>query len=625
MRRIDKTVFVSYRRTDEAWALPIFQDLTQHGYDVFIDYDGIASGNFETIILENIRARAHFLVLLTPTALERCTDPKDWMRREIEAALDSRRNIVPVMLEGFDFSKSDIAGQLTGELAALKELNGLEIPKARFFSSEMERLRTRFLNVPVDAVLHPASDSAQEAASEQKGKATIALRAEEAGRLGKAEVAQTAQVMTPPDREATRLFKLTAFDAIWNPLALTLFAAMFYLFLANRRTVEGQPDILSPFWGLHVYAFLAPVVSCLWFIHAGHFKLYDWVSRVPRFPAMPIERGSFAAKISAALTLFFFVLSPLYIEGHFVDVFYTRGKVYIYPDQFGFKPEELKDCIPRDTPLCPHPEAGRYSTVKPRPPATGGYWDNAYHYGGDKNGTTVTFFPILQPVVLHGLALVATLIQIAALFRTFWRGDWSPFRTGTWGNPRKSLNGVVKSSPPTGVEWLAPDQERLDSSLRRKERFRRLTAIGAVGTLVALAIGFGWLSRQHRAIGVAPTGVELSVPRDEPERNAPTPTAPTSRGLAALTPDASCLNGNYINTYPGHPPEMAWVDGCDNGWQNCHLHDQQPLHWGTIKPMKDHPDQWIISGPIGDGYVMTVSKDCKSVSFSHGATWMRTP
>jgi len=76
MARIEKTVFVSYRRTDESWGLAIFQDLTQHGYDVFIDYDGIASGNFETVILENIRARAHFLVLLTPAALERCGDPK---------------------------------------------------------------------------------------------------------------------------------------------------------------------------------------------------------------------------------------------------------------------------------------------------------------------------------------------------------------------------------------------------------------------------------------------------------------------------------------------------------------------------------------------------------------------
>src|SRR5262245_16189473 len=158
MARMEKTVFISYRRTDESWALAIFQDLTQHGYDVFIDYDGIASGKFAAVILENIRARAHFLILLTPTALERSSDPEDWMRREIEAALDSRRNIVPLMLAGFDFGTPATASQLTGKLAVLKEYNGLPIP-AGFFSEAMGRLRNKFVNVRVDAVLHTASAS----------------------------------------------------------------------------------------------------------------------------------------------------------------------------------------------------------------------------------------------------------------------------------------------------------------------------------------------------------------------------------------------------------------------------------------------------------------------------------
>jgi TPR repeat protein len=175
MGRIEKTVFISYRRTDEAWAIAVFVDLTHNGYDVFIDYDGIASGNFETAILENIKARAHFLVLLTPTALERCGDPKDWMRREIEAALDSQRNIVPLMLAGFGFGASATANQLTGKLAALKQYNGLPIPTG-FFSEAMGRLRSKFLNVPVDAVLHPASASAQQVAKEQKDKATMSMR-----------------------------------------------------------------------------------------------------------------------------------------------------------------------------------------------------------------------------------------------------------------------------------------------------------------------------------------------------------------------------------------------------------------------------------------------------------------
>src|SRR5262249_9172774 len=107
---------------------------------------------------------------LTPTALEPRSDPVDWMRREIEAALDSRRNIVPLMLAGFNFGTPATASQLTGKLAALQQYNGLPIPEG-YFPQAMERLRSKFLHVPVDAELHPASDSAQQVAKEQKDKA----------------------------------------------------------------------------------------------------------------------------------------------------------------------------------------------------------------------------------------------------------------------------------------------------------------------------------------------------------------------------------------------------------------------------------------------------------------------
>src|SRR5271165_1470158 len=173
MGRIEKTVFISYRRTNFPWALAIFQDLTQHGYDVFFDFTGLASGDFEPVILENVRARAHFLVLLTPSALERCGEPKDWLRREIEAALDGQRNIVPLMVEGFDFGTPTIASQLTGKLALLRHYNALSIPPAFFFEA-MGRLRDRYLNVALDAVFHPASPAAREAAAGQKAAAELA-------------------------------------------------------------------------------------------------------------------------------------------------------------------------------------------------------------------------------------------------------------------------------------------------------------------------------------------------------------------------------------------------------------------------------------------------------------------
>jgi tetratricopeptide (TPR) repeat protein len=173
MERIERTVFISYRRTNVPWALAIFQNLTHHGYDVFFDYNGIASGDFERVILGNITARAHFLVLLTPSALERCGNPSDWLRREIEVALDAQRNMVPLMLEGFDFGTPTINSQLTGRLAALKHYNALSIPP-EFFMEAMVRLRERYLNVPLEAVLHPASLPAQQSATEQKAAAETA-------------------------------------------------------------------------------------------------------------------------------------------------------------------------------------------------------------------------------------------------------------------------------------------------------------------------------------------------------------------------------------------------------------------------------------------------------------------
>jgi hypothetical protein len=48
MERVEKTVFISYRRTNVPWALAIFQNLTQFGYDVFFDFSGVNSGDFET-------------------------------------------------------------------------------------------------------------------------------------------------------------------------------------------------------------------------------------------------------------------------------------------------------------------------------------------------------------------------------------------------------------------------------------------------------------------------------------------------------------------------------------------------------------------------------------------------
>src|ERR1700730_4753012 len=119
--------------------------------------------------------RAHFLVLLTPSALEHCGDRGDWLRREIETAMESRRNVVRVMLDGFDFEAPSNASRLTGQLSALKDYNALRV-YAEYFAAAMDRLRGDFLNVPLESVSHPASLSApaREAAEARQAAASAA-------------------------------------------------------------------------------------------------------------------------------------------------------------------------------------------------------------------------------------------------------------------------------------------------------------------------------------------------------------------------------------------------------------------------------------------------------------------
>jgi tetratricopeptide (TPR) repeat protein len=174
MGRIEKTVFISYRRTNFPWAYCIYQDLTHHGFDVFFDYQSIDSGNFERVILDNIRARAHFIVILAPSALERCNEPGDWFRREIETAMDERRNIIPIMLESFDFGSPLVKKSLTGKLAILSGYNGMSLI-AEYMEAGLDKLRYRYLDVSLDDIhFYPLTQEAKEITETQKAAANEA-------------------------------------------------------------------------------------------------------------------------------------------------------------------------------------------------------------------------------------------------------------------------------------------------------------------------------------------------------------------------------------------------------------------------------------------------------------------
>ncbi|KAK9512864.1 hypothetical protein O3M35_001186 [Rhynocoris fuscipes] len=99
---IDKSldVFVSYRRSNGSQLASLLKvHLQLRGFSVFIDVERLEAGKFDNNLLQSIRQAKHFLLVLTPHALDRCIaddDCKDWVHREIVAALQSSCNIVPI-------------------------------------------------------------------------------------------------------------------------------------------------------------------------------------------------------------------------------------------------------------------------------------------------------------------------------------------------------------------------------------------------------------------------------------------------------------------------------------------------------------------------------------------------
>lgn len=171
MPEAEKTVFISYRRsTSRHLARAIFMDLRSHGYDVFMDVDTLDSGEFERIILNQVAARMHFVLLLTPGALDRCNEPDDWLRREIERAIELNRNIVPVIEEGFNFT--DAAPYLTGTLSSLPRYNAVLLYHA-YFDAALDNLRTRFLKSPVYNVALTPTPAAEQAVVQQQIKEVV--------------------------------------------------------------------------------------------------------------------------------------------------------------------------------------------------------------------------------------------------------------------------------------------------------------------------------------------------------------------------------------------------------------------------------------------------------------------
>jgi WD40 repeat protein len=131
--------FLSYRReSGSETARLIRAELLSRGHRTFLDVDDLGAHHFDESLLKRIEEAQHFILVLSPGALDRCMNQGDWLRREISHAISTSRNIVPVLKEGFQFPSRE---KLPDELHELPRYNCVEYSHI-YFGATMERLLT---------------------------------------------------------------------------------------------------------------------------------------------------------------------------------------------------------------------------------------------------------------------------------------------------------------------------------------------------------------------------------------------------------------------------------------------------------------------------------------------------
>jgi len=142
-------IFISYRRDDSADVTGRMYDrlILRYGQDqVFKDVDAIPLGvDFRRFISDEVRRCAvllavigrHWLEVANQAGMRRLDDPSDFVRLEIEAALQCDTPVIPLLIHGTTMPRPD---QLPPSLQGLVFRNGIPVRPDPDFHRDVDRL-----------------------------------------------------------------------------------------------------------------------------------------------------------------------------------------------------------------------------------------------------------------------------------------------------------------------------------------------------------------------------------------------------------------------------------------------------------------------------------------------------
>jgi hypothetical protein len=126
LRRGEKEydVFISYRRerTAKIFAQLIQSELENRKLKVCLDVTDFRQGPFPKTIQKNIVNSPHFILILSRGCFVKRSDEEDYFREEIALAIRKKRNIIPIMLEEFEFPRKST---LTTDIRVIRDLQSV--------------------------------------------------------------------------------------------------------------------------------------------------------------------------------------------------------------------------------------------------------------------------------------------------------------------------------------------------------------------------------------------------------------------------------------------------------------------------------------------------------------------
>lgn len=97
-------IFISYKHKSLATANNLFYRLTTRGYSTFFDLEEMRRDNFDTQLFKYIEEAKDVFVILEKGSLDACKNgnwTEDWFCKEVAYAIEVQKNIIPLLLNGY--------------------------------------------------------------------------------------------------------------------------------------------------------------------------------------------------------------------------------------------------------------------------------------------------------------------------------------------------------------------------------------------------------------------------------------------------------------------------------------------------------------------------------------------